>query len=62
MSLISLYSFVGVDFGGAIEDPEDVMIQIAVQTIECGIFIQQYTSNTGGWLDILSGDICASSI
>lgn len=54
MSLINLYSFVGVDgdFRGVIDDPEDVMIQIAVQTIECGIFIQQYMSNTSMWLDI----------
>lgn len=55
ISLISLYSFadVGGDFGGAIENFEDAMMRIAVQTIECGIFIQQYTLNTGERLNIL---------
>ena len=31
----------------AIRNLEDVMIKIAVQTIECGIFIQQYMFNIG---------------
>ena len=34
---------------------EDVLIDIAVQTIECGIFLKQYMSNTGGQPDIFSG-------
>jgi hypothetical protein len=53
-SLVSLYSAVGVDgdFNSTIGDLEDVMIQIAVQTIKCGIFIWQYLSNTRGWLYI----------
>jgi hypothetical protein len=65
LSLISLYSFVdmGGDFGDAIGNHlEDVMIRIAVQTIECGIFIQQYMSNTGEWLDILCDGVRALSI
>ena len=47
MSLISLYSFVDVadDPDGTTGDLEDIIIRIAVQTIECGIFIQQYMSN-----------------
>jgi hypothetical protein len=63
MPLISLYSFVDVggDFGGAIGDLEDVMVRIAVQTIECGIFIQEYISNMGERFDILRSDICAFS-
>jgi len=31
----------------AIRNIEDVVIKIAVQTIECGIFIQQHTFNIG---------------
>jgi len=27
--------------------PEDIVIRIAVQTIECGIFILHYIANTG---------------
>jgi hypothetical protein len=53
-----LYSFVNVDgdgdFKNTIGNLEDVIIRIAVQTIECGIFVQEYTSNTGEWLDISS--------
>ena len=48
--MMRLYSNVDVDKPKrAIRNIEDVMIKIAVQTIECGIFIQQYTFNIGEW-------------
>ena len=46
--MMHLYSNVEADKPKrAIRNIEDVMIKIAVQTIECGIFIQQYTFNIG---------------
>ena len=46
--MMRLYSNVDVDKPKrAIRNIEDVMIKIAVQTIECGIFIQQYTYDIG---------------
>jgi len=42
--MIALYSI--VEENGNLGS---IMIRIAAQTIECGVFIQQYTSNTGGW-------------
>lgn len=58
--LINLYAAVDVEgnFNSPIGDLEDIIIRIAVQTIECGIFIWQYLLNTGERPDILSGDIC----
>ena len=57
--MASLYSFVDVggDSKGTIAGFEDVIIRIAVQTVECGIFILQYISNTG---DILPGNVVPS--
>ena len=55
--MIRLYSNIDMDDNSpsAIQNLEDVLIKIAVQTIECGIFLQQYMSNTGGQPDIFSG-------
>jgi len=48
--MMGLYSNVDVDKPKrAIRNIEYVMIKIAVQTIECGIFIHQYTFNMGEW-------------
>jgi len=51
--MIRLYSNIDMDDNSpsAIQNLEDVLIKIAVQTIECGIFLQQYMSNTGGQPD-----------
>lgn len=48
--MIALYSIVEEDsrLKSLVQKLDSVMIRIAVQTIECGVFIQQYTSNTGG--------------
>jgi hypothetical protein len=64
MSLSSLFSLVDVggDFGRPIGALEDVIVRIAVQTIECGIFIQQYMTDPGERLGILSGDISVLTI
>jgi hypothetical protein len=50
--MLRLYSFVNVggNLDSILQNLEDVVIRVAVQTIECGIFIQQYTSNAGGQL------------
>ena len=50
-----LYSNINMDDNLPSANLEDVLIEIAVQTIECGIFLQQYMSNTGGRPDIFSG-------
>ena len=51
--MIALYSIVEEDgnLKSMAQNLDSVMIRIASQTIECGVFIQQYTSNTGGWAD-----------
>jgi len=51
--MIALYSIVeeGGNLKSMVQNLDIVMIRIAVQTIECGVFIQQHTSNTGGWAD-----------
>jgi hypothetical protein len=48
--MIALYSIIEEDgnLKGMIQQLDSVMVRIAAQTIECGIFIRQYTSNTGG--------------
>jgi len=43
-----LYSIRNMKDNSPSADLEDASIEIAVQTIECGIFLQQYMSNTGG--------------
>jgi len=41
-----LYSNIDMDDNSP--SAEDDLIEIAAQTIECGVFLQQYMSNTGG--------------
>ena len=49
--MVNVYSFVDEgDAGDTIQRLEDVVIRIALQTIECGIFIVHYTSSAGKWL------------
>ena len=52
--MIHLFSIadVGETPESAVRNPEDVMMKIAVQIIECGIFIQQYMSDAGRQFDI----------
>jgi hypothetical protein len=46
--VVNVYSFVDEgDAGATIQRLEDVVIRIALQTIECSIFILRYTSNAG---------------
>ena len=46
--MVNVYSFVDEgDAGDTIQRLEDVVIRLALQTIECGIFILHYTSNVG---------------
>ena len=46
--MVNVYSFVDEgDAGDTIQRLEDVVIRIALQTIECSIFILHYTSNAG---------------
>jgi hypothetical protein len=46
--VINVYSFVDEgDAGDTIRRLEDVVIRIALQTIECSIFIMRYTTNAG---------------
>ena len=61
--MVNVYSFVDEgNAGDMIQRLEDVVVRIALQTIECSIFILHYTSNAGEWL-ILScalDDSCKS--
>ena len=52
--MVELYTFVdaGDGFSSKIPRFEEVIIRILVQTIECGIFIRQYTSNICGSLEL----------
>jgi len=46
--VVDVYSFVDEsDAGDTIQRLEDIVIRIALQTIECSIFILLYTSNAG---------------
>jgi len=56
-SMAELYSFVdtGDGFRSKIPHFEEVIIRMLVQTIECGIFIRQYTSNMCGSLELSFG-------
>jgi len=56
-----LYSNINMNDNSPKADLEDVLMEIAVQTIECGIFLQQYMSNTGRHPDIFSG-VSSSSV
>ena len=62
--MFSLYSIVnkGGDLKYIIGNLEDVFIRIAVQTTECGIFIQQYIFNTGGLFNISSSKVCSLNV
>jgi len=54
-SMLGLYSIVeDGDFNRKIHDLDGVIIRIAVQTIECGIFVQQYMNNTGGQIEMFT--------
>jgi hypothetical protein len=44
--VVNVYSFVDEgDAGDTIQRPEDIVIWVALQTIECGVFIPHYTSS-----------------
>jgi len=46
--VVNVYSFVDEDDAGdTIQRLEDIVIRIALQTIECSIFILRYASNAG---------------
>lgn len=51
--MADVYSFINGsdDLKHRIQHLEDAIIRITVQTTECGIFIQQWVSDTGGPLD-----------
>ena len=55
--MVELYSFVDVGDGFRSKIPrfEEIIVRMSVQTIECGIFIRQYTSNICGSLENLFG-------
>jgi hypothetical protein len=53
-SAVDIYSFVDAEdedeVRNLLQHQEYIIIRIALQTIECGIFIQHYASNAGKWL------------
>lgn len=52
--MVATYSSVAdTELRGATPDLDDILIRIALQTIECGIFVLQYTSTAGRYLVFL---------